>query len=238
MTSITRSNSSKDMEERLKVFITEQFNELKEQIKEVQSSQSFINAQFEDLKDAVNNLELRVKRVESVTPDLMVLTKRVEELEQRSRMNNIEVRGLPESPKENCILASCRIGDVLGIENPKMSVIAAHRVPSLNKNVPKPLIIRLDSNSAREKWLSAFRKNKSLTAHDIATSFPKSRVFLNEHLSPHNRKLLADTKKEAKLHGFKYVWTRDAKIFVRREDGGKISRIRNEEDIKNIFNRS
>lgn len=179
----------------------------------------------EALDVKVEQLEAENKSLRSYTEKL---EERIEDLEQRSRICNIEITGLPETKGEDPVLAAAKIGETLGIPNAREKILVAHRVPSTRS--PKPLIVNLATRVDKVNWLQKY-KNTRLTCKQVSPSLPDTRLYLNEHLAPHNKKLLKETKDFAKEKNFKYVWVREGKVFLRKAEGHKIFKIRCESDL-------
>ncbi|CAH2090658.1 unnamed protein product [Euphydryas editha] len=59
-------------------------------------------------------------------------------------------------------------------------------------------------------------------------------VFIQEHLSPQNKALHAAVRIRAKEKGYKYVWVRSGKIFVRKSEDSGYLFIRNMVDLNKL----
>ncbi|KAG8266545.1 hypothetical protein J6590_069518 [Homalodisca vitripennis] len=82
--------------------------------------------------------------------------------------------------------------------------------------------------------LTKFREKKTLTANQVNPSLRSQKVYINEHLSPANKLLLAKLKQKAKEAGYAYVWVRDGKFFIRRSAGEKCLKINSYDDFVKI----
>ncbi|KAG8327871.1 hypothetical protein J6590_009675 [Homalodisca vitripennis] len=58
------------------------------------------------------------------------------------------------------------------------------------KHAHPPLIVQFTSRMVREMWLAVVRVKRNVVALEIATSFPATKVFIIEHLTPSNKSLL------------------------------------------------
>ena len=47
---------------------------------------------------------------------------------------------------------------------------------------------------------------------------PEERVYINEHLSPGNKRLFAIAIKKKHELGFKFVWSRNGSIFMKKDE--------------------
>lgn len=63
----------------------------------------------------------------------------------------------------------------------------------------------------------------------------RKRVYVNEHLTRSNARLFHLAREAGQRSRYKYVWTREGRIYARKEDGVSAVRIRSDADIKEIF---
>lgn len=179
------------------------------ELKKTQEENCKLRQENLQLRNTVNSLEVRVRNVE-----------------QHSRRQNIEIDGVPETQGEDVSTILRDVAKSIGLEMKPEKVVAAHRVPTFNKKRAPPIIVRFATYEARDVWIAAFKNVRPLTANKINPNFSSShKVFINEHLSPENKQLLSKTKEVAKAKQYKYVWSREGKIFVRKVDGEKCKRV-------------
>lgn len=187
-----------------------------------------IRKDYADLKK--QNEELRLKNGE-LTETVDNLKERVRELEQYSRRNNIEISGVPATAKENTLALVKDIGAAIGQQVEESQLMAAHRVPSFNSRRDPSLVIQFQNRMVRDKWLSSYREKRTLLANEVNPNFTANRVFINEHLSQENKLFLRKLKLKCKDSGFKYVWFREGKFFIRKSDGEKCHRVVKLQDL-------
>ncbi|XP_046683317.1 uncharacterized protein LOC124369370 [Homalodisca vitripennis] len=189
--------------------------EMKEELKSAKEETRRLHEENEKLRNTVEDLEVRMR-----------------DIEQYSRISNIEISGVPESRNENLDTLLSDVARAIGVELKEESVEAAHRVPSYNKKRAAPIVVKFKSRRDKEAWISGFKATRPLTADRINPMLPKEKVFVNEHLSPANKKLLSKTKEAARDEGYKFVWTRDGKIFARKDVGHRVIKIISEASLK------
>ena len=86
---------------------------------------------------------------------------------------------------------------------------ALHEVPSRRKDGKRLVIVHFKSRSRRDNILSVCKEK--LRDHNKSVEEAK-RVYVNEHLSPENRKLFAlATKKKYELQ-YKFVWSKNGTV--------------------------
>lgn len=220
----------KQQSDRMKEFTTS-LEFLYKSVDEANTLAAATRKDYAELKK--QNEDLRVRNDE-LTGRVDHLSERVRELEQYSRRNNIEVSGVPATAKENIIALVKDIGAAIGQQVDESQISAAHRVPSFNSKRDPALVIQFQSRMERDKWISGFKAKKTLHAIEVNPTFNNNRVYINEHLSPENKQFLSKLKVKCKEIGFKYVWVREGKFFVRKSDGEKCHKVVNMQELNKL----
>lgn len=219
----------------LQEFFEEKFRRLEEMMIDMKSEiKSEINKRCTLLE---NELKEKDKKIEE-------LEFRIEDMELRNRMSNIEIRNVPETEKEDCVAIVQKIGQLIG-----MGVIGegdiqlAHRVYTAQKNGIKPIVALLGSRYLRNKWLTQYKEFKAsrnyepLNASEIHSGFnPSVTINIFEHLTINRKVLLNEVRNYAKDTNIKYVWVRDGVILIKKYDVGKTFRITNHIQFDNVKN--
>ncbi|KAG8291676.1 hypothetical protein J6590_055247 [Homalodisca vitripennis] len=122
----------------------------------------------------------------------------------------------------------------LGVDVRDNGISTAHRVPSYRKDRDPAIIVQFTSRSKREDWITKYRQKKTLLANQINQRFPSQRVYINDHLTPENKQLLAKLKIKCREIGYTFAWCRDAKIFARKASGEPVRRITCLEDVERL----
>lgn len=177
----------------------------------------------------IDSLEKKVSLVieenDELKEELQQTQDLVDELQQRSRLINIIINGVPQKKNEDVYKIVEQIGLKLKIEDPMSHVQVAHRVNTINKEKPKPIVVRLLNTKSRDLWTKSYRVNKMW----------EQKFYVNEHLTKRNQNVLYKTKEFKKKYNYKFVWVRDCKIFIRKNETSRVYVIRNEEDLKRVL---
>ncbi|XP_026682527.1 LOW QUALITY PROTEIN: uncharacterized protein LOC103513744 [Diaphorina citri] len=176
------------------------------------------------LEEALEANKILKKEAAERDKKIEVLNKKIDALEQRSRINNVEIGNFPVTQNENQVKIVKAIGALVGAELKDEDIQAAHRVPRYN-NTTKNIVIQFCSRWKRNILLQAcakYRKdNGKIKAKDVNTSLPNQDIYISEHLTPKNKMLLKKTKERAKANNWKYVWSKDGTIYARKNDSDK-----------------
>lgn len=100
---------------------------------------------------------------------------------------------------------------------------------------PRPLSVRLARRSTRDALLSAARVRRRFTTEGMGLTGAARPFYINERLTKHNRQLFYKTRELAKQLQWKYVWTRDGKIYARQEHGKARYHLRTDYDFTRVF---
>lgn len=162
--------------------------------------------------------------------ELTVVNKRINIIEQNLIGNHVEIIGVPEQANEDCGKIVVTISKVLGETT---SVEYAYRTRSKVQNKPGKIVAVLHSNNKKKTLMDLARKKK-FKAKDINTEWSNEGIYLNNVLTQTNSNLFYKTIMYAKEFNYKYVWFRDCKIFMRKDEKNKVIVIEDEYTLNNI----
>lgn len=203
---------------------------IKHEISELTASLNFHTKEFEEYQSEHKSLEKTVKDLTEQNSNLKTLmtdlSLRVNYLEQQTRSSNLEIQCLPENKQENLYTAVKQLGSVVGCSLSDSDVLHCTRVAKQQaaNTRPRSVVVRLASPKVRDTLLASVinhNKNKKVNSEklntaDLGIAGDKKPVFVLEHLSPANKALHAATRQKAKDRGYKFVWVRNSRIFVRK----------------------
>lgn len=161
------------------------------------------------------------------------LEKRVAELEQYSRLNNVEIKGVPVTEGEDChgILQCMANAIECPVEATDIDIV--HRVPTMSKNQnEKNIIVRFCSREKKNDFIRKARKARLCTSNIGFSGKTNVPVFVNEHLTVDNKKLFSKALALKKEHNWKFLWTDNCRIKARKSEDGRVFRIATEHDLR------
>lgn len=210
---------------------------INETIKKVDTMSKLLN----DLKEEQKEVKKLKEENVILKNNLSALEGRISVIEQRSRLSNIEITGIPTTPKESTEEIVRKIGQVIGIEFRLNDIIVSHRVPTVKQGQPPNIICQLRDRRLKNEWMQQYKifirehKETGLQASHLHSSWPGTRIYLNVHLTSENKHKLHETKAQAKRFNYKYVWiNNDGLILARKTDKSPILTIRSLEDIARL----
>lgn len=205
---------------------------INKEIADFKESLSFFDETVESLKAEQVRLKAENKALAARN---QTLEKRVAELEQYSRKNNVEVKGVPCTKGEDCIGIMEAIGRKIECPVTKGDLDVVHRVPS--KSASKHIIARFTSRAKKAEFIAKARKAR-LQANDIGFHGTDNQaVYVNDHMTQGNKQLFAKALALKKEKKWQFLWTDDCVIKARQTTESRVLRIRDEADLE-IFRRS
>lgn len=201
----------------------------------------------------IDQLETRLAALENRNSDthragntfettIAQLKTELQERDQELLANDVEIAGLPEMGNENPVHVILTVAKKLGMEIDERDIVRVDRAGPARAHVeggepprPRPLVVRLARRAQRDALLRAARVRRGVTTEGTGLPGAARRFYVNERLTKFNRQLFHRAREVAVRASWKYVWTRDGKIFVRREHGNIKHRIRSEVDILRVF---
>lgn len=228
--------------------LTTVMEELKQDVKNIsqmqtslKNSQDFISAQFDGLKESLVNLKetsdqqrkeitLLKQKVQDLEEENDGFHVEVDNLEQYHRRNNLEFHGINFDKNENCKSLIQDLASKLGVKLDDWEVSTAHRLYNQDqkkstKNAP-PIIARFVCRDTRNLIYS---KRRHLLSKSGTSNF-----YINENLTKQKRDLLYEVRQRRKQHHYKYLWTNNCKIFVRKNDNARALTISCLDDLEKI----
>ncbi|KAL4707674.1 hypothetical protein ACJJTC_014855 [Scirpophaga incertulas] len=204
------------------------------------SSIKAIQTDIADLRSVKTDMaDLKLLKPELEAVKVSILQQRFQQLEsslhdfdQRSRMNNIEIKGVPVSSTEKLFEIVAKIGRHIGCPIPKEQINYIARIPIRNDKHSKNILLSVQNRYIKEDFVAASKKY-SITPTDLGIQ-GDTRIFINDHLTRQNKMLLTKAKSLARERGFAYVWVKGCKIFVRKSPTSHALNIISEADLRKI----
>lgn len=219
---------------------------VRQQLQDLQESVQFMSNQYEDLSKCYEKLQNEHTAIKQECMNLRIstasLTERINTMEQYARDSNLEIQGVPESKSEMVIDIVKKIAAVVSYTIPDSGILSCTRVASINRDVKRPraIIVKTYSTRCRDEFLSAVARynkshiNKKLCSSLLGISGENRQIFLSEHLSPVNKSLHAATRIKAKEHDYKYVWVRNGRIFMRKDETSRFIHVKNQDTLNSF----
>lgn len=187
---------------------------------------------FGDLKKNVSDLSASV---EWLKDENMKLKRELHELQQQTKMRDLEIVGIPEAKNENITKIVQQVSSMLSFPNIEACVENVYRVHSSPKDKKsRPIVVSFKNKVYRNEFMKAYKGSKNLKAADFGFNQTESKVYVDESLSTFNRSLFYMARQFAKSNNFKFCWIQDCKILLRKDEKSKIFHVTSSEQLENL----
>ena len=206
------------------------------------------NSEVEKLKEDfikqnqyVASLELELGREKKASKqqrsDIQELQESLDELEQYSHKNSVEIHGIPENIGISTDEVVCTVAAAVGVQIAPENIEISHRLH--RKKGIKPIIAKFPNHKDKAKLYRARVQLKNLTLSALfpnysTTSLAEQRIFINENLTSYRSdmmKLAIGKRKDGKILS---TWSLDGKIFIKTSPSGRPRQMFSMEEIKNL----
>ncbi|XP_041987916.1 uncharacterized protein LOC121739495 [Aricia agestis] len=213
---------------------------IKNEMADVKNSLNYVHTTVDQLSTKLLEVDQEIQSLQKSKDDIARLEHRLgrieaslQESEQRSRMNNIEIKGVPVTNSENLFNIVAKISDKVGCRIAKEQINYIARVPQRNNKDNKNIIVALHNRYLRDDFITAAKKLRSLTASDIGLT-GNSKIYVNDHLTLENKQLLNKAKVLAKQKDFSFIWVKNCKILAKKNPTSSTHAIKTDMDLKKI----
>ena len=256
MTSVTSEELIVILEEKLEQKLAPfklTFDELKKTVEDTKELLSFTSKQYDTLlkrlsvcedenKKLRNENKILQKTLNKLDTSLKSVTKANKDLEQYTRRECVETRGVPQKPDESTNTIVKEVGKAVGVEIADIDISVSHRLPpskSYKTRKPglPPIIVKFVRRDTKDAFYQARMKLKDMTSKALGFS-DENRMFISESLSPANRELFNEAYKLKKDLDYKFLWTSNGRVFLRATEASSVISIHSLDLVKKIRNQN
>lgn len=144
--------------------------------------------------------------------------------------NNIEIKGIPCNQDEECTIIQT-VGEKIGCPASSVDLDVVHCIPTKDEN-NKNIIARFYSREEKAGFASKVRKVRlCLKDNGISRTIEENPLYVNGHLTPHNKALFSKTISLKKAKNWKFLWTDNCQIKARKSISSNVFCTADESDL-------
>lgn len=230
-------------------FLSAQLIEMKEEIRCITTRLNILETENHNLKS-----ELMLIKSKDASADVVALLETVTNLqvesnerEQATLLNDVELCGIPEFAGESVMHILSMSATKLGVAIDENDVVSAVRVGSRRRQTetkdgtlprPRPITVRLARRALRDELIKSSRVRRGIDTADIGLpNHNPVPFYVNERLTKLNRKILAKAREAGRAGNWKFVWTKEGRIYAKLLDtpSSPAHLLKSEKDILRVF---
>lgn len=208
---------------------------------------------IDDLNALIKNQESKIIECESKVDALSVkctsLEKENAELkislnnqEQFTRLNSVEIYGIPEIKEENLLTTVSYVYKALNVKLDISDIDYCYRINKpLTSMEPGGIFLRFLSRLKKDEFINAKKIRKTLNLSDINIEWArnvndtKKPIYINESLTNANRTLFSKCREFKKKQDIKFLWIKNGKILMRKSESAKVYVINSVRDLNDVY---
>lgn len=229
-----------------------QLQQLNDMVTSIVERVTTCETRITDLDERVKVVEQRINTKNLQCVD-SALSAKVEELkaelndrDQDLLHNDLEISCIPEKKGESLSHIVMTLAGKIGVnisDQDLVSVTRVGRAPGYDYDdtattpKPRPIVVRVARRTIRDQLLQAARVRRGATTEGVDLPGPPRRFYVNERLTKTNRQLFRQARDLKHRFNWRYVWTKNGRIFVREHYDKDSPRylIRSEADLFRVF---
>ncbi|XP_077980256.1 uncharacterized protein LOC144435543 [Glandiceps talaboti] len=191
---------------------------MEKELHEVQKSIAYVSNSFDDFTKQIQSLK---DENNDLQQQLAKSTRELNDLQQYTRRNNLEITGIPQDDDENTDNIVVKVAATIGVNISPADIDISHRLPrksnyhERNHPQPVPILVKFVRRAVRNNIYSARKHLRGVTSRNIGAN-SNNRIYINEKLTPANKQLFYQANQRRKEANWKYIWTNNCKIFIRK----------------------
>jgi cell division protein FtsB len=221
--------------EQMNVLFAKFTKSTKNDLEEVNKRQSFLSVKFEEVITSVAELKQENKALRTESSQLRERIKLLEcqvaesesdteSIKQYLRRDLIKIHGVPFNIDED---TNRLVKGVVELADPSLKlddqdISISHRLPASTGFIA-PIIAKFTRRDVRDRIMSMKKNLQHKSARDLGFTH-NTQLYINESLTPNCRILLKEVKHFKRSHNFKYVWFRQGKIYLRKDESSPVFR--------------
>ncbi|CAH1153882.1 unnamed protein product [Phaedon cochleariae] len=207
---------------------------------------NLIKKQDSKISECLNKIEELSTKCSNLEKENAVLKIAINKQEQHTRLNSVELHGIPEIKGENVIETIMYVSRALNVELNTNMIDCCYRLPAkqLKPNNSRSIFLKLISRIKKEEIMKAKKVRSTLTVQDIFKSDmnipfqnrinPNEPVYVNESLTSANKVLFAKCAEFKKKNNVKFLWVKNGKILMRQKENSKVYVIEETENLNDV----
>lgn len=209
-------------------------SELNEICESNQKSLLELKELFQSLHDRLIHFEKLKEDISNLKSSFLLLQDTFHITEDKLLTNFAEIQGIPADVSRNIFETLSSVADQIGYKLNSANIKTCNfKEPTHNSAIGK-LIVEFTSQQIKSEFVEAGKKF-TRSRNQIQFNNQHKTVFFNDLLSPHQKKLLYDTKLIAHSHNYKFVWIHKSQILVKKTENSQPIYIKTCEDLHQLF---
>lgn len=210
----------------------------------VEKSIIFLTEQNDELKKKIEQLQCQAKKDNDY---ITILEEKIEDMQRFSRKSSVEIKNVPKIQHEaaqDLLKMVTKLSDVVGcnIRGPDIKdIYRVNKAQSKHGNSNHPITVELSSTLLKMEFLKKIKefnvkqKEKLCAKHLGFTKDEYTPIYVSEQLTAKGARLHFLARELVKSRKYKFCWTAFGRVYVRRDENSPVIIIRTESQVNSLI---
>lgn len=233
------------LEKTMKKLFNDFKREMKNDMRDFEVSLEFNNSKLNDLikkmgtmQNTINSMAEKQEKLELENKSLRMKVNQLEisvdEMDQYSRIKNIQIDGVPVTRDEDLKEVVKTMGQKIEVNIKTEDIDAIHRIPSRSNANPEPIVVQFVTRQMKENVVKK-SKEKRVCTDDLNMQCANKPVFVNEHLTRKRKNIMFEARKLKNEKNYKFLWSRNGKILIKKNETSTTIQLNSLDDLSKII---
>lgn len=192
--------------------------------KNLSKSKDATNTTINNAKDSISKLEKHI----------METAKDLDDLGQYLRRDCVEIVGAQAKTPQECDKIVIAMANDMGLKLEPTDISTSHPLPKPRGKDDK-FIVKFSRRSTKDKFCASRKKVTGRKPQDLPSVknviSTDKKLYISESLTPLRKKLFGETNDTRKQIKWKYIWTNNGKIYIKKDDNSNTIIIDSHNDL-------
>lgn len=185
------------------------------------SNSDLLLKQAETIKHCMDKIDKLSNENALLKKQLADLSSQVDDQDQYSRRNSVEIYGIPEAPNESTYEIVKNVGRALDLTITSEMIDVCHRLRKSANQTSAGIIVKFVRRSDKDDFLQKRKVKRTLNAGHIGFNTGEP-IYVNQSLSVNRRSVFALARRVKREKGFAYLWIdKVGNIKLRKKESDK-----------------
>lgn len=223
-----------------------------DKLSSLEESMALLSNKYDDLLKTCDCLTKEVKELKLENRSLKAQvfssqsqieknTNDIDDLEQYSRRDCLEIRGVPQLHNEDTDDLVKKVGELIDVDINYVDISTSHRLSDgiqrrsdgVQIKRDPAIIVKFTKRSDRDDFYRSRKLLKGKTTEDLGFSrSPPQPIFIAESLTKKKKDLFNLCLKVKKQFGYKFIWSFYGKICLRKDVNSPVLNIKTIDDLR------
>lgn len=207
---------------------------------EIEKSITFVTEKYDDMVKIIDSLQ---KENQLQKDNIINLELKIQDIQLLSRSSCVEIRNVPALENESASDLTTfinKVGATVDMTLCNTDLRDAYRLPGKPGTI-RPIVAEFVNVQVKNKLITSVRNFNKIHPNEgrlntkcIGLPGDRRPVYVAEYLPAMSRKLFYEAREFAKQKGYKFCWTANGNIFLRKTEGAKQVLVKSVETLRNL----